>query len=158
MKKKPIAQSYPRKPRKIEEAVPDGLTPEELEIARAAAESAPESYRQGSFLIMYMSEDKRAVAVDLNEKTAIHHLGDFAEISAIVTALQAVKSQNRLVYEDTFEELTDEEFLEEGLAALEEIMAIDEPTMPAISEVEDLFDTLRGSMLDELIKPPKKKP
>jgi hypothetical protein len=151
-------QPAPHKPRRIIVQPPEDLSPQELEEAQSVEEAAPDAYRQGNFLIMHSPEDERAVAVDLNGKTVIHHLGTFSEITAMVMALQGVRSQNQRVYEDTFEELTDEDFLEEGLAALEDVMAVDEPPMPDISEVQNLFDTLRGSLLDELIKPPKKKP
>jgi hypothetical protein len=157
MKKKPFMQPPPHKPRRIIVQPPEDLSAQEMEEAQIVEEAAPDAYRQGNFLIMHSPEDERAVVVDLNGKTVIHHLGTFGEITAMVTVLQGVRSQNQQVYEETFEELTDEEFIEEGMAALEDIMATDEPPMPDPGEVRDLLETLRGSFLDELIKPPKKK-
>lgn len=157
MKKKPIRQPMPQKPRRLELIPPEDLSPEELEAIKEAEQGASDSYRQGNFLILHSPDEERAVAVDLNGKTVIHHLGSFSEITAIVTLLQGVKSGNQRVYENTFADLTDDDFLDEGLTALDDIMPVDEPLLSNSNEMNSLVDMLRDDFLDQLIKPPKKK-
>lgn len=156
MKKKPIKQPMPHKPRRLVLIPPEDLSSQELEAGKEAEQDAPASYRQGNFLILHSPDEDRAVAVDLNGKTVIHHQGTFGEITAIVTLLQGVQSGNQRVYEDTFADLTDDDFLDEGLAALEDIMSEDEP-LPDPNQMNSLMDMLRDDFLDQLIKPPKKK-
>ena len=160
MKKKPIPMSSPHKPKRIVQVAPEGLSPEELKQWEEEEAVAPEAWRHNNFLVLYQREAQDSMAADLNGKTFFRHLGPIEEVFALTSAMQAVKWQNRPVYEEDFAEFDDEDFVDEGMMVLEDIMAMPdapEPALPDMSEVDDLIDMLRGSFLDELIKPPKKK-
>lgn len=157
MKKKPLATSTPHKPRQIVLPAPEGLSPEELKIWEEGEAIAPESWRHNNFFILYRRAEQDSMVVDLNGKTSFRHLGPLEEVFALTSALYAAKAQNRRVYDENFEDFSDEDFVDEGMMILDEIMAMPDSPEPDLSDVEDLVNMLRGNFLDELIKPPKKK-
>jgi hypothetical protein len=157
MKQKPISMPMPHKPKRILLPAPEDLSSEELEQRQQAEEDAPEAYRQAHFLILYSRDEESSLVADLNGKTVIHHVGPLGEVSALLNAMQNAKWQNERVYPESFHELSDEEFMDEGMAALDETMS-GESLPPADPEtIRAALESLRGSFLEELIKPPKKK-
>jgi hypothetical protein len=160
VKKKPIPMASPHKPKRIEQVAPEGLSPEEQKQWQEEEAIAPEAWRHNNFLVLYQRESQDSIVADLNGKTFFRHLGPIEEVFALTVAMQAAKAQNRPVYEENFEEFSDEDFVDEGMMVLDDIMAVPdapETDLPDMSEVDNLIDMLRGSFLDELIKPPKKK-
>ena len=157
MKKKPIPMSSPHKPKRIVLSAPEGLSPEELKQWEEEEAVSLESWRHNNFLILYRREQQDSIVVDLNGKTFFRHLGAIEEVFALTGAMQAAKWQNRLVYEEDFQDFSDEDFVDEGMMVLDDIMEVPDSPEPDVSELENLVDMLRVNFLDELIKPPKKK-
>jgi hypothetical protein len=157
MKTKPIPMSSPHKPRQIVQVAPEGLTPEETKQWEEEAAAAPEAWRHNNFLILYQREQQDSMVADLNGKTFFRHLGTLEEVFALTGAMQAAKWQNQRIYAENFEDFDDEDFVDEGMMVLEDMMDAGDVPEPDMSEVENLIDMLRGNFLDELIKPPKKK-
>lgn len=158
MKKKPIPMASPHKPRQIEIPVPKGLSPEELKEWEKEAAAAPEAWRHNNFLILHQRAQQDNIVADLNGKTFFRHIGALEEVFALTDAMQAAKWQNQRIYEENFEEFSDEEFFGEGMVVLEDLMDdVVDPSEPDVTELEDVINMLRDNFLDELIKPPKKK-
>lgn len=158
MKKKPVPAPMPHKPKRIVLPAPEDLSVEELAEWQLADEDAPEAYRQGHFLILFAREEQSSMVADLNGKTVIHHQGALGEVSALLNALQNVKWQNERVYEETFKDLSDEAFMQQGMMVLDDATVGDLPDADDILDIYNASNTTRDSFLDELIKPPKKKP
>jgi hypothetical protein len=157
VKKKPVYRSLPHKPKRIILPAPDNLTSEQLRQWQEQEEAAPESWRHNNFFILYKREDQDSIVADLNGKTFLRHRGPIEEVFALVNALQAAKWQNRRVYEENFEDLSDDEFVDEGMMVLDDIMAVADSPLPDLSELQNLTTMLESSFLADLIKPPKKK-
>ena len=157
MKKKPNFMPAPHKPKRIVMPAPDDLSEDELQQWQQAEEDAPEAYRQGHFLILYSRDEESSMVADLNGKTVIHHLGSLGEVSALINTLQNVKWQNERVYPESFQELSDEAFMEQGMDALDEIMSDETVPPPDPETIRAALDAMRGNFLEDLIKPPKKK-
>lgn len=112
-------------------------------------------YRVGCFFVLYDRENRIASMADLNEKTIIYHRGDAPEVAVeIASRLVDLRVGGRAVYADSFAEMTDAEFMELGTLLLGNFM---ESFRPLADEdmMDDIFESGRASLLDELIKPPK---
>lgn len=158
MKQKPIKQPMPHKPKRIVTPMPEGLSPEDRELFQRMEEDAPETYRQGNFLILYSRDEQSCMVADLNGKTVLRHFGPVEEVFALLTPLQSAKSANQRIYPETFANLSDEEFDDQGMTALDEMMSDGDMIEPDVSQMRSMVENLRGSLLDELIKLPEKKP
>lgn len=157
MKSKPLPMMQPHKPKRIVLSPPEDLTEEELQEWQQEDEDAPEAYRQGHFLILYMREEETSMVADLNGKSLLHHQGALGEVSAILNAIQNTKWQNERIYEKTFQSLSDDEFMDLGMTVMDSLTTGEDVDFDDAADIENLTHPQGGNFLDDLIKPPKKK-
>jgi hypothetical protein len=132
MKNKPDHKPLIHKPKRIEEAPPQNLTPDEQALLSAALAFAPQTWRHANFLILYQAENGgEAMAVDLNGKTLLRHRGPLEDVFGLVNVLQHATAEGRRIYDNLFVDWSDEDFLERGLTIME-----------AMTSDDDSFDRL----------------
>jgi hypothetical protein len=133
-----------RKPRRV--YVPDNPPPEPVEL-----------WRVGSFFVFHDPTSLSSMIVDLDEQTFIRHGGDIETVFAMLEALQRVRVGGEWLYSPDDFELSDEKFLEIALPA---IAAAAEPPDMLQNDVDvaHVLENIKGSIIDDLLKPPTKKP
>lgn len=113
-----------------------------------------QTWRYGSFMIVFNTIEESSMMVDLNGGTFLRHLGTLDEVLAIVGSLLHTRVHGQQLYPDEFTDLEDGEFIAEGMDAMEDIMAAEEE--PEEIDPIEVYNALKAQFVNELIKPPKK--
>lgn len=127
MKNKPDRKPLIYKPKRIEEASPQNLTPNDPALLDAALAFAPQTWRHANFLILYRAENGgEAMAVDLNGKTLLRHRGPLEDVFGLINVLQNATDEGRRIYANLFVDWNDADFLERGLTIMETMTSDDD--------------------------------
>lgn len=127
MKNKPDRKPLIHKPKRIKEAPPQNLTPDEQALLNAALAFAPQTWRHANFLILYQADNGgEAMAVDLNGKTLLRHRGQLEDVFGLVNVLQNATADGQRIYADLFVDWGDEDFLERGFTIMETMTGDDD--------------------------------
>ncbi|HEX2908067.1 MAG TPA: hypothetical protein VHO69_14450 [Phototrophicaceae bacterium] len=133
--------------------------PRQLDVKKWAVERGVEpppfeAWRQGDFLITYYAELPGCVVVDVAGEMYFQRQGKLDVTFAIIDALYSVKLKGERLYALKPEPADDQEFWEISIGHLMSFMG---PGSEIDEELEqEIYQSAREDLLNELIKPPKK--
>ncbi|NDJ60568.1 MAG: hypothetical protein GYB67_05545 [Chloroflexi bacterium] len=150
MAKKSSKKEQPDAAATIPQQIDIGPPPPEL----GEGDQAPQVWRVGEFFVLFDAMAEMSRIVSVVSRTAVEHRGPLSEALAVAEALDTAETDGKPLYPRKSANLKDRAFIDRGIEVMAEWFGGADATPP---DIEDIYFAARGDVINDLIKPPKKK-